>query len=491
MSFSTAAWGEERASSQHAAQIQLQNDDPPSTFRLAAEETNPAAEDFQFESAPRGGGDGGRQAPLSERDRAGAEVPYHLGVSGNPAAVNINVGTGKLGRLLGLSEDSGLRLGGVWVGDASGVLSGGVEPGQWGLNNLIVADLSLDAGKRWGWHGCSFGTQFLDFTGQPTNSLAGTVQGFDGIQSSPPLNRTELYQLWWRQEWFDGKLITRLGKSVPSYDFGNVLAGVPVHDAAYNIPAVTSLIYTPIFVNPTMLGRLPGYYDSSTGISMTLLPTEHAYISYGFFDGNNAHGHDMGMRGPLFNGNYFHIGEIGTTWMCGPLEKPGKVGVGLWGQSGQLSTPSGDEVDGDGGAYMFASQRLWFRHPGRDNSGISGFMQLGANNSDALLVRKYVGCGFTAFGLVRGRPKDSQGIGMAWAFLNNEPTAGSFFFPGPPASNGSQELRSNELMLQAYYQFNLWDGAIYQPTLTYIPNPGVRNDVPAAFALSNYLIMLF
>lgn len=418
-------------------------------------------------------------------------MPNQLGVSSNPAAVNINVGTGQLGQLLGLDEDSGLRLGGLWVGDASGVLSGGVEPGQWGLNNLVVADLSLDAEKRWGWHGCSFGTQFLDYTGQPTNSLAGTVQGFDGLQSSPPFNRTELYQLWWRQEWFDGKLITRVGKSVPSYDFGNVLAGVPVHDAAYNIPAVTSLIYTPIFVNPTMLGRLPGYYDSSTGVIATLLPTEHAYISYGFFDGNNAHGQDLGLRGPLFNGNYFHIAEVGGTWLCGPENKPGKLGMGVWGQTGQLSTPSGGEVDGDMGTYLFASQRLWFRHPGLDNSGVSGFVQFGANSSDSLAVRQFVGVGLTAFGLVRSRPKDSQGIGIAWAFLNNEPNAGEFFFPDVPSGSSSQELRSNELMLQAYYQLILWDGAIFQPTLTYIPNPGVRSDIPGAFALSTYLILLF
>ena len=46
-------------------------------------------------------------------------------VSGNPAAVDIVAGTGALGRLLGIDPDSGIRLGGLWIGDASGVLSGG------------------------------------------------------------------------------------------------------------------------------------------------------------------------------------------------------------------------------------------------------------------------------------------------------------------------------------------------------------------------------
>lgn len=412
-----------------------------------------------------------------------------LAVAANPGAVNITVGNGKLGRWLGLNEDCGLRLGGVWVGDASGVLSGGLDPGRWGLNELAILDVSIDAEKRWGLHGTSFGTQYLDFNGQPTNILAGSVQGFDGLQSVPPLNRSELYQMWWRQTWFDGKLITRLGKSVPTYDFDNVLAAVPVSDDAYNIPAVSSLIYTPIFVNPTMLGRIPGYYDSSTGLTATFMPDDHFYLSYGFYDGNAARGEDTGLLGPQFTGYYFHVGELGTTWKYGPQVKPGKLGVGVWGQTGKLNLPNGGTDNGETGVYLFASQRLWFRCPGQDNSGISGFVQFGANDSNSSLVRQYFGCGLTAFGLVQSRPKDSQGVGLAWSFLNDDPNAGQFFFPN--ASTTSTQFRSNELMLAGYYQAVLFDGAFLQPTLTYIPNPAVRNNLPGAFALSIYLITLF
>src|SRR5262245_7549568 len=332
-----------------------------------------------------------------------------LGEAANPGAANITVGNGRLGRWLGLDEESGLRLGGVWVGDATGVLSGGLDPGQWGLNNLVIADVLLDADKCWGWHGTSLGTEYLDYTGQPTNILAGSVQNFDGIQTVPPFNRSELYQLWWRQTWFDGKLITRLGKSVPTYDFDNVLAAVPVSDAAYNIPAVSSLIYAAIFINPTMFGRLPGYYDSASGLTATWAPTERAYMSFGFYDGNAARGDPTGLLGPQFTGYYFYIGEVGTTWQCGPQQKPGKLGVGVWGQTGLLQLPSGGTDDGEVGVYLFASQRLWLRHPGVDNSGVSGFVQFGANDSNSSLVRQFFGCGLTAFGLVPSRPKDSQG----------------------------------------------------------------------------------
>lgn len=440
---------------------------------------------------------------FDDRNRDNEEPPPHLGnddenrpqhaselgMAGNPAAVNIVVGNGALGRLLGVSEESGFRLGGMWLGDASAVLSGGFEGGEWGLNNLAIIDLSLDAEKRWGWEGTSFGTQYLDYTGQPTNQLAGTVQGFDGVQATPPFNRSELYQLWWRQTWFDGALITRLGKSVPTFDFNNVLSAVPVGNDASNIPAVTSLIYTPIFVNPTMFGRLPGYYDSATGLTATLAPVDNAYASYGIYDGSQAHGVHTGLLGPQFDGYYFNIGEVGTTWLYGPEAKPGKLGVGVWHQTGDLQLPNGGVDDGENGVYLFASQRLWFQQPGMNHNGVSGFLQYGANDSDSSWVRQYFGAGLTAFGLVRSRPNDSQGVGMAWSILNDDPNAGHFFFPGAPGP--STALNSNELMFAGYYQATLSKWAFLQPTLTYIPNPGSRPDVPAAFASSIYLTILF
>jgi porin len=442
-----------------------------------------------YQSALETDPDGSSDFTFDQDARRPASSTVGLGIAGNPAAVNITVGNGRLGRWFGIEPESGLRLGGLWIGDASGVLSGGLEPGHGALNSLGIIDLSIDAAQRWGWDGASFGAQYLNFTGQATNSLAGTVQGYDALQAAPPFNRNEIYQLWWRQSWFDGKLITRMGKSVPTYDFDNVLSAVPVNDATQSIPAVSSLIYTPIFVNPTILGRIPGYYDSATGLTATWAPTEKCYMSYGLYDGNIANGIHTGTTGPHFNGYYFHIGEVGRVWQCGPQKKPGKFGAGVWGQTGNLPLPGGGNTNGDMGMYLFGSQRLWFRRPGKDNSGVSGFFQFGANNSNSMLVRDYFGCGLTAFGLVSSRPKDTFGCGLAWSFLNSNPSAGQFFFPNIPGP--STQLRGNELMTASYYQATLWDGAYLQPTLTYIPNPGARQDIPAAFALSTYLIMLF
>jgi hypothetical protein len=64
------------------------------------------------------------------------------GISSNPGAVDIRTGTGELAQtvesVLDLPRDTGVFLGGVWVGDTNGLLSGGAEPGKWSFNSLLI-----------------------------------------------------------------------------------------------------------------------------------------------------------------------------------------------------------------------------------------------------------------------------------------------------------------------------------------------------------------
>ena len=110
-----------------------------------------------------------------------------------------------------------------------------------------------------------------------------------------PLYRSELYQLWWRQEFFDRKFILRLGKVAPTDDFNNVLRPVPVQDQHLAIPAVSGLLYTPVFINPTLLGAMPGYYNTAYGITATFTPMRNLYLSYGLYDGNIANHVQTGL----------------------------------------------------------------------------------------------------------------------------------------------------------------------------------------------------
>ena len=105
-------------------------------------------------------------------------------ITGNPAAENQLPGTGLAGRLLHLPEDSGLRLGGLWLADTNGVLAGGAQPGKWSWNSALIIGANLDAEKLLNWKGASFGVQFLQFNGQDTNGQAGSVQGYNSLPGS-------------------------------------------------------------------------------------------------------------------------------------------------------------------------------------------------------------------------------------------------------------------------------------------------------------------
>lgn len=395
-------------------------------------------------------------------------------ISGNPGAVDITPGTGWLGRTLGLDAIPGLRLGGVAIGSGNYLTTGGVDPGTKAFAGLLLVDLHVDAEKLAGIPGGSFGAEFLQFGGEPANARAGSVTGYNSLVAAPPLDRSQLYEIWWRQALFDDKLILRIGKTIPTYDFVNVTSPVPTADPTLEIPAVTGLGYAPAFVLPTMLGFIPGYYDSAYGVTATFAPVEELYVKYGGFDGNLARGEKTGLEFlPEFNGYYFHVGELGGAWLLGEERKPGGLAAGVWAQTGHLSA-GGEEEDGAHGFYVFGSQRLWFQRPGVDASGVTGFFQVGVNDAETPLANVFAGVGLTAFGLVPGRPMDSFGAGFAWSNLNRD-----------------LGFRTNEAMVAAYYQLHVAGAVFFQPIVTYIPTPGATSGLDGALALSANLTVLF
>ena len=148
--------------------------------------------------------------------------------------------------------------------------------------------------------------------------------------------------------------------------------------------------------------------------------------------------------------------------------------IGGWYQTGKLSTTTGVSEHGAGGIYFFGTQRLWFKHPFVDRSGITSFYQFGVNNSITLPFTKYLGLGLTAFSLVPKRPDDSFGIGMALAWLNKRTFT-----------------RKTECMLQAYYQLKLIRSSYLEAALTYIPHPALPTSKPQTVTFTARLIAFF
>ena len=396
-------------------------------------------------------------------------------ISGNPSATDYSVvGTGWLGRELGLKDDWGVKLGGLWLADTNLVVAGGATPGGWTNNQAFFLGLAVDANKLVGWRGASFGFQFLQFNGADTNEQAGSVAGYNSIVGRPPYNRTELLEAYYLQEMITEVLTIRIGRTIPTYDFGNVLRPVVMSDDNQNIPAVSGLLWTPIFVNASMLGAMMGYYNPGNGVTVNFTPSSSFYLNIGIFDGNRARGVQTGVNPPQLNGYWFNIAEVGVDWQLGAGGHPGQFGIGLWRQTGKL-TAHGITENGTGGFYLFGSQRMVRGvHSAAPDSSISLFFQFGANASVTLPITQYYGIGATLFGLFPRRAQDSLGVGAGLSRMNQ------LLFQRP-----------SEVMLQAYYQAHLFASTFLQPTVTYIPTPATAPDLPGALATTMRLTVLF
>lgn len=400
-------------------------------------------------------------------------------ISANPAAVNIVNGTGDWQRYIykkfNIKSDDAFTVGVAWIADVNQLFSGGIpHANKTTTNSVFLLSGSLDTEKLHAWRGGLFSAEFLQLNVQSTNTQAGSIQGYNSLPGPPPLNRSELYQLWYRQSLFDDEFIIRIGKTVASFDFGNVIKPIPLTKDSPNIPIVTGLIMTPVFTAPNVLGVLPGFYNTAYGITLSFAPIKQWYLTYAIYDGNLASGQQTGMRNiPTFNGRYFQIAETGFAWLLGENRMPGILGLGLWHQHGKIQGPIGIDENAADGFYLYGSQRVWYRHPRADNSGTSIYYQYGSNNSRAMQMNKYVGAGLTAFGLTPNHPDDSFGAGAAFSWLNP-----------------NQFNSSNELILQAYYQTKVFTGIYLEPVISYIPSPGANGSKNNAWAGTLRLLIL-
>jgi porin len=427
-------------------------------------------------------------------DAAAAASPQvSLGFASNPRATNSLLGNGQLGRLLGISPDSGVTIGGNVFTGGSWVVSGGAKPGSTAGTAALGLYITVDTEKAFGLPGGEFAAMFSALRGTDVNGDLGAAQMYNTLTTGEPFNRDQLLELWYRQRLFDDKVIIKVGKINGTGIFNAVLTPVVVDKPQLQDWTISGLLYVPVGENPTLFGRLPGTPNTAWGVTATVSPVKQVYVSYGLFDGNNANGLQTGLyAGPHVNTYKFNIGEIGVDWLLGEQEKPGVLAAGVWGQTGNLLTPYLTYEKGANGVYAFGNQRLWFQHPGKDTSGILAFAQYGYTGSRSAEVTEYIGGGLTAVGLVPGRPADSMGGGVAWSKLNRAPYAGLFFFPNVSTSSPSTALRPSEVMTQVYYQAILipWTMAV-TAAYTYVPTPGQRPDLPPANALTLQAVVFF
>lgn len=413
--------------------------------------------------------------PLNQQDESPSPSAPHLF---SPAGDSLRRGTGELGRLLGLPEDSAITLGGEWIGNGSSQMTGGwIGPfDRQSYAQAGILDLRLNLDKARIWRGGELWVQGLQYNViNNGNNAAGSVQQFNNLISASPFTRTELYTYGLRQKLLKGQLEVSLGKLFAGYYFGAVARPIPDQDPAMAGGPNTNLLFLPPYSQPTFIGREPGYPDATLGGVITLQPdllARRFYVSVGVFDGRAglgpvgsvATGLEAGgnMLGPLLT-----MAEAGGVWSLGAQQRPGSAAIGLWSQSGRLTTPCSANPENRKcpsesratGVYTYAVQTLSsFRRNGQPGK-LMGFLQAGITPSGTNMVRGSATAGVELIGPFVGRPNDSYGLGVSWANLNDDPAAAWGF-------------NANELMLQLTGRLQLYHTVYVQPAITWLPQVG-------------------
>jgi porin len=168
---------------------------------------------------------------------------------------------------------------------------------------------------------------------------------------------------------------------------------------------------------------------------------------------------------PKIGGRLPGIYKIGVFYTTAPVNDP------VLNTAGQIRTLAG------GAPLVRGHQTVWwfnFRQqlvlPRKDGShGLSMFFSSSLGDRAAATNRTIMGGGFNYTGVIPSRPTDEIGIGIGYGALNDRITD---MQRALLAAGRTTAVRSDEVMLEAYYGINVMPGFVLRPDVQVGFNPG-------------------
>ncbi len=354
--------------------------------------------------------------------------------------------TGNWWGLRGNLESHGLTPTITLLQAGSENFSGGIRTNRIDWRYRLDVSLTLDTRRLFGWKG---GTAFVDFMahgGQnPANDLVGALQAVSAIDQNPA---TRLDQIWYRQDFLQGKLWFKLGRIDTTYDFDNIRDAQAFLNGSFGFAPS-------IFV-------FPSYPFSAWGGEVLWHPVANVTLHGGLFDGNTentlpnvASSNPNAIENPY---GILALAEESLNWRIGTDHLGGIFTLGQWYHTGKFERYSGSSVQGADGFYAYLDQTLWrFAHArGQAASRIGAFVQYAWANDQLTEIDQNISGGLRWRGPIPGRPDDNTGIAATWAHL----------------SPYAQTPYNDELAIEGFYTAQVTPWLTVQPDLQYIIHPG-------------------
>jgi porin len=365
-----------------------------------------------------------------------------------------------------MTEQQGVTFVGEYTGEIFGNLSGGIQQGA-SYEGLLKLTVQLDLKKIFDWDGASIYASALYPHG---NGLTRQYTGdFNILSSIDAYDSVRLFELWFQQKFFGGKVSIRIGQMSADVEFyQSVWANLFVNSCFGTFPTIS------------MGTNLPIYPFGGLGARIDYYPSSSTFLRAAIFDSNPGDPATNDQHGTRFHlspsADVIAIAEAGYQINPSP-ENGGKqenYTIGAYYDSRRFT---GSFIDpkhhGNGGLYAIVD-RLLYRSSAYVN-GQSTFGRLGGFASFAFApasgnqVSFYADCGLNYIGLFPGRQNDVLGLALSYTKISSD-----FLVDNTPVHSG------HETVLEADYRLQLTDRIFIQPDFQYIFDPGAFRHRPNA-----------
>jgi porin len=362
-----------------------------------------------------------------------------------------------------------------------GNLVGGIKRGAT-YDGLTTANLCIDLDKAMQWPGAKIFTYGFQIWGPgPTHDYVGSLQLISSIEATPS---TKLYDLWFEQDLFDGKVSFRFGQG--GVDSQGFMA------APYDTVYLNSSFTLPPLIALNLPSGGPGYPLASPMALLMLNPTNEISLMSAVFTedpappGPPGDPQERDLHGTAFrlNDHTLSITELSySPAFLGDLA--GVYKLGMWYASGQftdqrraingllLANPASNGIPlthaGDYAFYAIANQMLWHK-PKTEGQGIGVFLQVMHGPQDRNINDLWIEAGVNWKGPLPNRSHDEAGIALTYAGIGSYARQYSrdvvyYSGVGSPYAQG-------EPIIEATYRARLTPWFKVQPDLQYVINTG-------------------
>jgi porin len=390
--------------------------------------------------------------------------------------------------------NKGLNFGATWIGDNIGNITGGTSRGGIHFGRF---DLSVDADleKLVGWTGLKFYANTYHLYGRGLSR--NYIHNFATISEIEALPESRLYNAWFEQSFFNGRLSFKVGQQPADVEFFDSQTDDLFINGTFGWPAIKA--------NNLPAGG-PAPPIAVPGIRVRAQVVDKVTVFGAVFNGNPA---QPGQGDPQLRDNHglaFRVND--PPWVIGQVRfdydfniggrtLPGNFTPGAWRHYGDfdsqqftaeglsIADPAGTGIPAklrrNFGIFAVVEQVLYRPSTVTENStsaslpGVTAFGRIAYSPPDRNLIDLYLDGGIGFVGFVPGRPLDR--FGMAMAYMRVSDAARNLDLDTQLFNGLPSPVRSNETLIELIYEAHMKPGWLLAPYFQYVfrPSGGIPN----------------